>query len=147
MTLFGTLSPTLTRILKMQTWLEVRNWLVAAGFPPRTKEQLKKKWEDFLSATKANHAKWKKTGDGAIEWTDIDKLNNWKRKSSLVSIVNGIDSGIISKPVDTPLILKVTPVRKTAHHQLHLTFQWAHIGWLDWKVARELQRTSKKKAV
>ena len=46
----------------MQTRLEVRNWLVAAGFPPRTKEQLKKKWEDLLSATKANHAKWKKTG-------------------------------------------------------------------------------------
>ena len=56
------LSPTLTCILKMQTRLEVRNWLVAAGFPPRTKEQLKKKWEDLLSATKANHAKWKKTG-------------------------------------------------------------------------------------
>ena len=46
----------------MQTRLEVRNWLVAAGFPPKTKEQLKKKWEDLLSATKANHAKWKKTG-------------------------------------------------------------------------------------
>ena len=26
MTLFGTLSPTRTFILKMQTWLEVRNW-------------------------------------------------------------------------------------------------------------------------
>ena len=35
MTLFGILSPTLKSILKMQTWLEVRNQLVAAGFPPR----------------------------------------------------------------------------------------------------------------
>ena len=52
MALFGTLSPTLTFKLKMQTWLEVRNQLIAAGFPPRTKEQLKKKWEDLTSATK-----------------------------------------------------------------------------------------------
>ena len=40
MILFGTLSPTLTFKLKIQTWLEVRNQLVAAGFPPSTKEQL-----------------------------------------------------------------------------------------------------------
>ena len=40
MTLFGTLSPTLTFILKMQTCLEVRNQLVTAGFPPTTKEKL-----------------------------------------------------------------------------------------------------------
>ena len=59
MTLFGTLSPTLTFILKMQTWLEVRNQLVAAVFPQRTKEQLKKKWESSLSATKAKYAKRK----------------------------------------------------------------------------------------
>ena len=74
MTLFGTLSPTLTFILKMQTWLEVRNQLVAAVFPQRTKEQLKKKWESLLSATKAKCAKRKKTGGGAIEWTDVDEL-------------------------------------------------------------------------
>ena len=74
MTLFGTLSPTLTFILKMQTWLEVRNQLVAAVFPQRTKEQLKKKWESLLSATKAKYAKRKKTGGGAIEWTDVDEL-------------------------------------------------------------------------
>ena len=63
MTLFGTLSPTLTFIiLKMQTWLEVHTVSIAAGFPPRTKEQLKKKWEDLSSATKAKYAKRKKTG-------------------------------------------------------------------------------------
>ena len=74
MTLFGTLSPTLAFILKMQTWLEVRNQLVAAVFPQRTKEQLEKKWESLLSATKAKYAKRKKTGGGAIEWTDVDEL-------------------------------------------------------------------------
>ena len=62
MTLFCTLSPTLTFILKMQTWLEVHTVSIAAGFPPRTKEQLKKKWEDLSSATKAKYAKRKKTG-------------------------------------------------------------------------------------
>ena len=47
--LFGTaLSPTLTFILKMQTWLEVRNQLVAAGFPPK-----KRNGKDLSSATKA----------------------------------------------------------------------------------------------
>ena len=40
MTLFGTSSPTLTFILKMQTCLEVRNQLVAAGFPPTTNGKL-----------------------------------------------------------------------------------------------------------
>ena len=74
MTLFGILSPTLKSILKMQTWLEVRNQLVAAGFPPRTKEQLKKKWQGLSSATKPKHTKRKKTGGGAIEWTDVDEL-------------------------------------------------------------------------
>ena len=62
MTLFGTLFPTLTCILKMQTRIEVRNWLVAAGFPPRTKEQLKKKWEDLSSATKAKYAHERRLG-------------------------------------------------------------------------------------
>ena len=96
MILFGTLSPTLTFKLKIQTWLEVRNQLVAAGFPPRTKEQLKKKWGDLSSATKAKYAKRKKTGGGAIEWTDVDELITeifGKENPSLVSIVGGIDSG------------------------------------------------------
>ena len=96
MTLFGTLSPTLTFKLKMQTCLEVRNQLVAAGLPPRTNEQLKKKWEDLSSATKAKYAKRKKTGGGAIEWTDVDELITeilGKENPSLVSIVGGIDSG------------------------------------------------------
>ena len=97
MTLFGTLSPTLTFKLKMQTCLEVRNQLVAAGFPPRTKEQLKKKWEDLSSATKAKYAKRKKTrACGAIKWADVDKLITEilaKENPSLVCIVGGIDSG------------------------------------------------------
>ena len=96
MILFGTLSPTLTFKLKIQTWLEVRNQLVAAGLPPRTKEQLKKKWEDLSSATKAKYAKRKKTGGGAIEWTDVDELITkilGKENPSLVSIVRGIDYG------------------------------------------------------
>ena len=96
MTLFATLSPTLTFKLKMQTCLEVRNQLVAAGLPPRTNEQLKKKWEDLSSATKAKYAKRKKTGGGAIEWTDVDELITeilGKENPSLVSIVGGIDSG------------------------------------------------------
>ena len=95
MTLFGTLSPTLTFKLKMQTSL-VRNQLVAAGFPPRTNEQLKKKWEDLSSATKAKYAKRKKTrpGTGAIKWADVDELITEKENPSLVSIVGGgIDSG------------------------------------------------------
>ena len=54
MILFGTLSPTLTFKLKILTWLEVRNQLVAAGFPPRTNEQLKKKWEDCRQPLKSN---------------------------------------------------------------------------------------------
>ena len=62
MTLFGTLSPTLTFILKMQTWLEVHTVSIAAGFPPRTKEQLKKKWEDLSSATKAKYAHERRLG-------------------------------------------------------------------------------------
>ena len=62
MTLFGTLSPTPTFKLKMQTWLEVRNQLVDAGFPSRTKEQLKKKWEDLPSATKAKYAHERRLG-------------------------------------------------------------------------------------
>ena len=40
-TLFGTLSPSLTFKLKIQTWLEVCNHLVVAGFSPGAKEQLR----------------------------------------------------------------------------------------------------------
>ena len=61
-TLFGTLYPTPTFKLKMQTWLEVRNQLVDAGFPSRTKEQLKKKWEEWSSATKAKYAHERRLG-------------------------------------------------------------------------------------
>ena len=62
MTLFGTLYPTPTFKLKMQTWLEVRNQLVDAGFPSRTKEQLKKKLEEWSSATKAKYAHERRLG-------------------------------------------------------------------------------------
>ena len=143
MTLFGTLSLTLTFLLKMQTRLEVRNQLVAARLPPRTKEQLEKKWEGLSSATKTKYAKRKQTEGGAVEWPDVDELITeilGKENPSLTL-------GIKSKPVNTLLMLQVTPVRKPAYRQLHRTFQWAQIGWLNWKVARELQRTSKKKAV
>ena len=43
-----------------------------------------------------------KTGGGAIEWTDLDELITeilGKENPSLVSIVGGIDSGIMFKPV------------------------------------------------
>ena len=97
MTLFGTLSRTLTFILKMQTWLEVHTVSIAAGFPPRTKEQLKKKWEDLSSATKAKLLQTKEDWvAGAIEWTDSDELINeilGKENPYQVSIVSGIDSG------------------------------------------------------
>ena len=62
MTLFGILYPTPTFKLRMQTWLEVHNQLVDAGFQSRTKEQLKKKWEDLSSATKATYAHERRLG-------------------------------------------------------------------------------------
>ena len=37
--------------------------------------------------------------------------------------------------MNTPLMLQVTPLRETADCQLHCTFQWAQIGWLNWQVA------------
>ena len=77
--------------------MEVHTASIAAGFPPRTKEKLKKKWEDLSSATKAKYAKRKKTGGaGALEWTDGDELVAeilGKENPYLVSIVGGIDSG------------------------------------------------------
>ena len=36
-------------------------------------------------------------------------------------------------------MLEVSPVWKTADRQLYGTLQWAQIGWLNWKLARELQ--------
>ena len=96
MTLFFTLPPKVRFKLKMQTWLEVRNQLVAAGFPPRTKEKLKKKLEGLSSATKAKYAKRKNSRGGTAEWTDVDELITeilGKENISLVSIVGGIHSG------------------------------------------------------
>ena len=80
----------------MQTWLEVCNQLVAAGLTPRTKEQLKKKWENLSSALKLNTPNERRLGAGAIEWADVDELVTeilGKENPSLVSIVGGTDSG------------------------------------------------------
>ena len=42
----------------------------------------------------------------------------------------------------------LTILTESSSPETSTTFQWAHqIGWLNLKVARELQRTSKKKAV
>ena len=68
------LSSTLTFQMKTKAWLTVREKLVGAGYPHRTNEQLKKKWEAIASSTKAKYAQKRKTGGGAIEWTTIDEL-------------------------------------------------------------------------
>ena len=151
MTLFGTLSPTLTFILKMQTWLEAHTASIAAGFPPRTKEQLNKKWEDLSSATKAKYAKRKKTGvqvqqSGLMVTSQSPRYSEKKIPTSYLQLVKQT-LGIISKPENTPLMLQVVPLRNTAYRQLHRTFQQAQIGWLNQTAARELRRRSKKKAV
>ena len=68
------LSPSLTFHMKTKAWLAVCKQLVVAGYPHRTKEQLKKKWEDSATATKAKYARKRKTGGGAIDWNMIDEL-------------------------------------------------------------------------
>ena len=106
-TLFGTLSPRLTFQMKTQAWLEVRRQLIAAGFPERNKEQIKKKWEDVSSATTVKYAKRKKTGGGAVEWTEIDDIVTeilGKENPSLASIAGGVDTGdshFASEDMDT----------------------------------------------
>ena len=97
MTLFCTLSPTLTFKLKMQIWLEVRNQLVAAGAGSHQepRDNLKRNGRTLSSATKAKYAKRKKSGGGAIQWTEVDELITeilGKENPSLLSIVGGIDS-------------------------------------------------------
>ena len=104
-TLFGMLSPSLTFHMKTKAWLAVREQLVVAGYPPRTKEQLKKKWEDSATSTKAKYARKRKTGGGAIDWNIIDELVTdilGKDNPSLTSIPAGIDSG--DKRMDRPQI-------------------------------------------
>lgn len=64
------LSPTLT--FNMET-KAVRKHLIQVGYPQRTKEQLKKKWEDSVTSTEAKYTRKRKTG-GEIEWTTIDEL-------------------------------------------------------------------------
>ncbi|CAB4005254.1 Hypothetical predicted protein [Paramuricea clavata] len=90
------LSSTLTFRMKTKAWLTVQEKLVGAGYPHRTKEQLKKKWEDIASSTKAKYAQKRKTGGGAIEWTTIDEQVTdilGKDNRTLTSIPGGIDSG------------------------------------------------------
>ena len=100
------LSPSLTFHMKTKAWLAVREQLVnVAGYPPWTKEQLKKKWEDSATATKAKYARKRKTGGGAIDWNIIDELVTdilGKDNPSLTSIPGGIDSG--DKRMDRPQI-------------------------------------------
>ena len=107
--------------------------------------------EGLSSATKAKYATRKKTGGGAIEWTDVDELNTQKlgkENRSLVSIVGGIDSGDNVQASEHTLDASSDAREKDRRSStLSYTFQWAQIGWLNWKVARELQRRSKKNAV
>ena len=107
--LFGMLSPSLTFHMKTKAWLAVREQLVVAGYPPRTKEQLKKKWEDSATATKAKYARKRKTGGGAINWNIIDELvtdilgKDNPSLTSIGSIPGGIDSAW-DKRMDRPQI-------------------------------------------
>ena len=107
--------------------------------------------EGLSSATKAKYATRKKTGGGAIEWTDVDELNTQilgKENPSLVSIIGGIDSGDNVQASEHTLDASRDAREKDRISSTSsYTFQWAQIGWLNWKVARELQRRSKKNAV
>ena len=112
--LFGMLSPSLTFHMKTKAWLAVREQLVVAGYPPRTKEQLKKKWEDSATATKAKYARKRKTGGGAINWNIIDELVTdilGKDNPSLTSIPGGIDSGDKRMDMQTSNHDRKTPMK------------------------------------
>ena len=104
-TLFGPLGPTLTFSKKMEAWITIRDDMVAAGYPKRTKEQLKKKWEDQSSNTKLRYQKKMKTGGGAVEWNAVDDLVQeilGKDNPTLTSIPGGIDSGDQVSEVSMP---------------------------------------------
>ncbi len=76
--------------------MSVRDHVAGAGYPQQTKEQLKKKWEDLATSTKAKWAQKRKTGGGGIEWTPVDELVTeilGKDNPSLIFIPGGIDSG------------------------------------------------------
>ncbi|CAB3984027.1 Hypothetical predicted protein [Paramuricea clavata] len=108
--LFGMLSSTLTFQMKTKAWLTVREKLVGTGYPHRTKEQLKKKWEDISSSTKVKYAQKRKTGGRAIEWTTIGELVTdilGKDNPTLTSIPGGIDSGA------TPSVQRASTVNNT----------------------------------
>ena len=82
----------------MEAWITIRDniVIVAAGYPKRTKEQLKKKWEDQSSNRKFKYQKKMKTGGGAVEWNAVDDLVQkilGKDNPTLTSIPGGIDSG------------------------------------------------------
>ena len=95
-TLFGPLGPTLTFSKKIEAWITIMDNMVAAGYPKRTKKQLKKKWEDQSSNTKLKYQTKMKTGGGAVEWNAVDDLVQnilGKDNPTLTSISGGIDSG------------------------------------------------------
>ena len=96
MIVFGTLSPTLTFKLKMQTWLVVRNQLVAAGSHQEPRNNLKRNGRTYRQPLTPNTPNERRLGWCNIEWTDVDELTTeilGKENPSLVSIVGGIDSG------------------------------------------------------
>ena len=97
MTLFGTLSPTLTFILKMQTWLEVHTVTIAAGFPPRTNwNNLKRNGRTCRQPLKPNTLNEGRLGCRCNRVNDGDELITeilGKENPYLVSIVGGIGSG------------------------------------------------------
>ena len=107
--------------------------------------------EGLSSATKAKYATRKKTGGGATEWTDVDEPITQilgKENRSFVSIVGGIDSGDNVQASEHTLDASRDAREKDRISSTSsYTFQWAQIGWLNWKVARELHRRSKKNAV
>jgi hypothetical protein len=97
--LFGALSARLTFTKKIETWLKIRDELFSAGYPKRTREQLKKKWEDLSSGTKVKYNKKMITGGGAVEWHAMDDIITdilGKDNPSLTSIPVGIDSSKLS---------------------------------------------------
>ena len=90
--------------IKTKAWLEVREQLVRAGYPHRTKGQLNKKYKnDSPTVTKEKFAIKRKTGGGRDELNTIDELLTdilGKGNSSLTTIPGGIDFG--RKRTDRP---------------------------------------------
>ena len=43
------------------------------GWPRRTEEKVKKKWNNLVSSMKVKLDKMRRSGAGAVKWTDIDE--------------------------------------------------------------------------